>query len=92
MGADASANDDSRGDDDPGGVRIGVSGDWLTQVQVGAGSQLSAAHVQLNATVNGSGGSSISEGSASAAGADNDATVRFDDWEHANVAILHNVK
>ena len=60
----------SRGDDDPGGVRIGVASDALTQVQVGAGSQLTAAHVQLNATVNGSGGSSHSEGSASAAGAD----------------------
>ena len=54
LGADASANDQSRGDDDPGGVRIGVASDALTQVQVGAGSQLTAAHVQLNATVNGS--------------------------------------
>jgi hypothetical protein len=92
LGADASANDQSRGDDDPGGVRIGVAGDALTQVEIGAGSQLTATHVQLNAQVNGTGGSAHSEGSASAAGADNDATARFDDWEHANVNILHNAK
>ena len=91
-GADASANDTSRDDTAPGGVRIGLSGDALTQVEIGSGSQLTAPNVQLTATVDGTGGSAKAEGDASAAGADNDATARVNDWEHADVALRPNAR
>ncbi len=86
-GVSSNAGDGGGGTTDEGGVRIGVTGDALSQTEVGAGSVLHAGSIDLEAQLAQSQGTSSSQANAFGLGASCDALSRVDEHDHANVAI-----
>jgi hypothetical protein len=86
-GVNSNANDDGEGTTDERGVRIGVVREALSQVEIGAGSVVHAANVDLEAQLTQSQGTSHSDANAFGLGAGCNALSRVVEHDHANVAI-----